>query len=57
VQEFKRLDEVISNTVKAVEQGREQINSIADDARLQREELKNQDRAAQRTSPGRHHRS
>ena len=40
MQEFKRLDEVISNTVKAVEQGREQINSIADDARLQREELK-----------------
>ena len=39
MQEFKRLDEVISNTVKAVEQGREQINDIADNARLQRDEL------------------
>ncbi len=39
MQEFKRLDEVISVTVKAVEQGREQIHDIADSARLQRNDL------------------
>jgi two-component system sensor histidine kinase DegS len=39
MKELKRLDEVISNTVKAVEQGREQIYDIADNARLERDEL------------------
>jgi len=39
MQEFRRLDEVISKTVKAVEQGREQIFDIADNARLERDDL------------------
>lgn len=39
MRELKQLDETLRNTIKAVEQGKSEISSIATGARLQRDEL------------------